>query len=113
MKANTMGRGSQVAALVCVVVNLMLPSINANAQGSEKGVRVVKNEASRRVDVLVDGQPFTSYIWPESLTPRRAVVRTRQCQWRRLLEQLNRFAAGTTKEDGHNRAPPNCPCDWR
>jgi len=46
----------------------MLPSINANAQGSEKGVRVVKNEASRRVDVLVDGQPFTSYIWPESLT---------------------------------------------
>src|SRR5712692_2732401 len=68
MNANTMGRGSQVAALVCVVVNLMLPSINANAQGSEKGVRVVKNEASRRVDVLVDGQPFTSYIWPESLT---------------------------------------------
>jgi len=34
----------------------------------ERGVRVVKNEAARRVDVFIDGQPFTSYIWPESLT---------------------------------------------
>ncbi|HEX3357772.1 MAG TPA: PmoA family protein, partial [Tepidisphaeraceae bacterium] len=33
----------------------------------EKGIAVVPNEAARRVDVLVDGQPFTSYIWPESL----------------------------------------------
>src|SRR3954463_12343896 len=32
-----------------------------------KGVEVVPNEASRRVDVLVDGQPFTSYIWPDTL----------------------------------------------
>jgi len=30
-------------------------------------VTVVPNEASHRVDVLVDGQPFTSYIWPDSL----------------------------------------------
>ncbi len=30
-------------------------------------VTVVPNEASNRVDVLVDGQPFTSYIWPDSL----------------------------------------------
>ena len=34
----------------------------------ERGVRLVNNEASRRVDVLIDGQPFTSYIWPETLT---------------------------------------------
>ena len=25
------------------------------------------NQASNRVDVLVDGQPFTSYIWPDTL----------------------------------------------
>jgi len=31
------------------------------------GVTVVPNEASNRVDVLVDGQPFTSYIWPDTL----------------------------------------------
>lgn len=63
-----MRRNAQVAALVCVVIDLMLLTISANAQKSEKGVRVVKNESSRRVDVLVDGQPFTSYIWPETLT---------------------------------------------
>ena len=31
------------------------------------GVRVVKNEAARRVDVFVDGQPFTAYVWPDKL----------------------------------------------
>src|SRR5215510_9907634 len=31
------------------------------------GVTVVPNEAERRVDVLIDGKPFTSYIWPTSL----------------------------------------------
>jgi hypothetical protein len=31
------------------------------------GVTVVPDEASNRVDVLVDGQPFTSYIWPDTL----------------------------------------------
>src|SRR6266511_341304 len=68
MRANTMRRKAQVAALVCVVIDLMLLTISANAQRSEKGVRVVKNVSWRRVDVLVDGQPFTSYIWPETLT---------------------------------------------
>jgi hypothetical protein len=33
----------------------------------DHGVMVVSNEASNRVDVLVDGQPFTSYIWPDTL----------------------------------------------
>src|SRR3954454_11900508 len=32
-----------------------------------QGVRVVANQAQRRVDVTIDGQPFTSYIWPTSL----------------------------------------------
>lgn len=35
--------------------------------GFAQGVRVVANEAARRVDVTIDGQPFTSYIWPTSL----------------------------------------------
>ncbi len=50
------------------LIVLMMFAVCASAQKSEKGVRVVKNEAARRVDVLVDGQPFTSYIWPETLT---------------------------------------------
>ena len=30
-------------------------------------MRVVANEAERRVDITMDGKPFTSYIWPTSL----------------------------------------------
>jgi hypothetical protein len=32
-----------------------------------KGVQVVADEANRRVDITIDGQFFTSYIWPASL----------------------------------------------
>jgi hypothetical protein len=36
--------------------------------GAADAVQVLRRESDRRVDVLVDGQPFTSYVWPESLT---------------------------------------------
>jgi len=32
-----------------------------------KGVQFVAHEAAKRVDVTIDGKPFTSYIWPDSL----------------------------------------------
>jgi hypothetical protein len=32
-----------------------------------KGVQVVPNEAQRRIDITIDGAPFTSYIWPTTL----------------------------------------------
>jgi hypothetical protein len=32
-----------------------------------KGVQVVADEANRRVHITIDGQPFTSYIWPTTL----------------------------------------------
>jgi len=32
-----------------------------------KGVQVVADEPHRRVDITIDGKPFTSYIWPTSL----------------------------------------------
>jgi hypothetical protein len=31
------------------------------------GVRVIADEANRRIDITIDGQPFTSYIWPTTL----------------------------------------------
>jgi hypothetical protein len=37
------------------------------ASGLAQGVRVVANEAERRVDITIDGHPFTSYIWPTTL----------------------------------------------
>jgi hypothetical protein len=40
---------------------------SAFAASSSKGVQVVADEANRRVDITIDGQPFTSYIWPTTL----------------------------------------------
>ena len=36
------------------------------------GVQVVANEANRRADITIDGEPFTSYIWPTTL--KKAVL---------------------------------------
>jgi hypothetical protein len=53
-------------ALVLLLSNGML-AITAFAAGAAKGVQVVADEANRRVDITIDGKPFTSYIWPTSL----------------------------------------------
>jgi len=34
---------------------------------SEHGVQVVAHETERRIDITIDGKPFTSYIWPTTL----------------------------------------------
>ena len=65
---NTLTRsivGSIFPGIAFLVAICGLPVIG---QAQERGVRIVRNEASRRVDVFVDGQPFTSYIWPQTLT---------------------------------------------
>jgi Family of unknown function (DUF6807) len=45
----------------------MLALGSVTVSGFAQGVRVVAKEQDRRVDITVDGQPFTSYIWPTSL----------------------------------------------
>src|ERR1700733_3933518 len=40
---------------------------NVLAKQMEKGIQVTPDEAQRRVDITIDGQPFTSYLWPTSL----------------------------------------------
>jgi hypothetical protein len=40
--------------------------VSAEANG-KTGVQLVVKETDRRVDVLVDGKPFTSYVWPTTL----------------------------------------------
>lgn len=37
------------------------------ATAASKGVQVVAHEEQRRVDITIDGQPFTSYVWPTTL----------------------------------------------
>jgi hypothetical protein len=56
-------------ALDLVMIGVMIWGANsvALAKGDEQGVRIVPKEAERRVDVFIDGQPFTSYIWPDTL----------------------------------------------
>ncbi|MGB0054412.1 MAG: PmoA family protein, partial [Terracidiphilus sp.] len=38
-----------------------------SAFAAPKGVQVVADQANRRVDITIDGKPFTSYIWPTTL----------------------------------------------
>ena len=33
-------------------------------QDGANGVQVVADEAHQRVDITIDGKPFTSYVWP-------------------------------------------------
>src|SRR5258708_39390736 len=47
------------AALLCYMA--------ANQNSSKDRIRVIPNETERRVDIVIDGRPFTSYIWPEKL----------------------------------------------
>ena len=50
-----------------VLMAAMMLGTQAYAAAGAGGVQVVADEANRRVDVTIDGKPFTSYIWPTSL----------------------------------------------
>jgi hypothetical protein len=50
---------------VLLLLGLVMPAA-AHAQ-ARYDVTVTANEAARRVDVLVDGRPFTSYIYPTTI----------------------------------------------
>ena len=48
-----------IAAVLFLAANLVL--------AAPKGVQVTPDAANRRVNITIDGQPFTSYIWPTTL----------------------------------------------
>jgi hypothetical protein len=50
----------------CLLVAFTLQRMAFAANGT-KGVQVVADEAHQRVDITIDGTPFTSYIWPSTL----------------------------------------------
>jgi Family of unknown function (DUF6807) len=53
------------------------PVVLADTKTVTPDVKLVARESDRRVDVTVDGQPFTSYVWPTSLKkPTLHPVRT-------------------------------------
>lgn len=49
---------------VCVAILTAMAAVPLKSAG---GIEVKVNEAARRVDVTIDGRPFTSYIWPDTL----------------------------------------------
>src|SRR2546429_498876 len=51
---------------VLTLTVLMVASLLAT-QNSVERIRVVPNESAHRVDVSIDAQPFTAYIWPDKL----------------------------------------------
>jgi Family of unknown function (DUF6807)/3-keto-disaccharide hydrolase len=44
-----------------------LPSTEKPGTAAARGTQVIANEAARRVDITIDGKPFTSYIWPDTI----------------------------------------------
>jgi hypothetical protein len=42
-------------------------TLQGMAEQTAKGVKVVADEAHQRVDITIDGKPFTSYVWPSVL----------------------------------------------
>jgi hypothetical protein len=58
---------TQLFRLGALALILMSATGLTAAPLTDNYVTVTPNEASNRVDVLVDGQPFTSYIWPDTL----------------------------------------------
>ncbi|MEA3005190.1 MAG: hypothetical protein QOI94_459 [Acidobacteriaceae bacterium] len=52
--------------LGCLLAACTLQGMAFAANGT-KGVQVVADEAHQRVDITIDGTPFTSYVWPGTL----------------------------------------------
>lgn len=57
---------TRLSKVSCVTVALVV-ALFAGAAAQSQRVQLVVNEAGRRVDVLIGGKPFTSYIWPTTL----------------------------------------------
>lgn len=55
---------SSSAAMLAIFLSCY---VSANQNNAAERIRVIPNEAEHRVDITIDGQPFTSYIWPERL----------------------------------------------
>ena len=52
---------------VLILALVLAAGLHATAATTDQGVTIVPNEPARRVDVLVAGQPFTAYLWPDTL----------------------------------------------
>ncbi len=51
----------------CLIFALFGFCCSSLAFAASTGVQVKADDANRRVDITIDGRPFTSYIWPTTL----------------------------------------------
>jgi methane monooxygenase PmoA-like len=58
---------SQPVLKIRLLLTLLVCAHCCFAATPKTGVQIVPDEAHRRVDITIDGQPFTSYIWPTTL----------------------------------------------
>ncbi|HXN51480.1 MAG TPA: PmoA family protein [Candidatus Acidoferrum sp.] len=54
-------------AAAVVLFGFVVCCVAARQNSHAERIRIVPNEAEQRVDVVIDGELFTSYIWPEKL----------------------------------------------
>lgn len=59
--------GALALSATCVLAAAAVVAVAGSAGDSPAQVRLVRDDGPNRVDVFVDGQPFTSYIHPPSL----------------------------------------------
>jgi len=55
----------KTAAIAAAILVGVVVSVSTQSHAAR--VEVARKDAERRVDILVDGKPFTSYIWPATL----------------------------------------------
>jgi len=67
MKDQFTRRTTSPAARAALLLTAILVPVVVAIAGPQPTVKVAPNEAARRVDITVDGLPFTSYIWPTTL----------------------------------------------
>src|SRR5271163_4165132 len=51
---------------ICMLTASVAGPVGVEAR-SATGIQVIPDEAHRRVDIAIDGKPFTAYIWPTTL----------------------------------------------
>ncbi len=59
-------RPAAVTGAICALLSIVAFVVAAQ-QKPQWRIRVTPKEAERRVDITIDGKPFTSYIWPDTL----------------------------------------------
>jgi hypothetical protein len=60
------GLAAVVGTVLLIYVVAAKPHASATSGASSDRIKVIPNESARRVDISIDGKPFTSYVWPEN-----------------------------------------------